>query len=620
MFDRHIINRIGTVLAGSALIAGLGVLMPDQDSAPVSCDIERAIVYTDPDGPGPLPDGLPRFEESIVVDFADGMTLEEIEAVAASYGLDCVYNSSHSSRSCLMTANVSENEMGKVLAELNNDSCVEAAEPNYVFEAFDKEPAPAKKLKGKYPNDPLYKHQWHLEQIGVRGAWRYATGKSAVVAVIDTGVAYKDCPGHVAAEDLAQTAIVKGYDFVNNNDEALDDHAHGTHVACTIAESTNNNLGAAGIAYNAAIMPIKVLSGRGYGSLSDIADGIRFAADHKANVINMSLGGPMPSQILQSAVKYANDKGTLVVCAAGNEAKASPSYPAAFPEAMAVSAVDEGKELAWYSNYGEGVEIAAPGGDTRADKNGDGIPDGVYQNTIAVKDPSKQGYYAFQGTSMASPHVAGAAALLASRGITNPEVMRKVLTNTSSAYESEKAMGAGILDACEASKTASVKYGFGRFACGAAVLMIAWGIYSSRKRFAEMAISLIAMTMAASGIIILPVILPCFGDSLLTLGIPAWDIRLLGAGSHGNPIFFSCFIPMLLSLAFSENRFWRAAIAGLAAGFAGHLIFEAMAATAAVTLLPSLFSRIWLTVHAVFCSLLSQVLAENTLSVGKDNQ
>src|ERR1043166_463245 len=135
-------------------------------------------------------------------------------------------------------------------------------------------------------------------------------GKGAVVAVIDTGVAFEnDSEGCYQAKDFANTGFVPGFDFIHDNNHPNDDQGHGTHVAGTIAESTHNKEGCAGIAPEAKIMPIKVLSKEGYGSSGDIADGIRFAADHGANVINMSLGSPFPSAILHAACQYAYKKG-----------------------------------------------------------------------------------------------------------------------------------------------------------------------------------------------------------------------------------------------------------------------------------------------------------------------
>jgi serine protease len=147
---------------------------------------------------------------------------------------------------------------------------------------------------GGFPNDACFKYQWHLRQIGAPAAWKEANGKGAVVAVIDTGV--------TRVADLAKTNFVPGYNFVTNSSDASDDHGHGTHVAGTIAQSTNNGLGVAGVAYGASIMPLKVLSARGSGSVGAIAQAIRWAADHGANVINMSLGGGMSVGTVSSAI------------------------------------------------------------------------------------------------------------------------------------------------------------------------------------------------------------------------------------------------------------------------------------------------------------------------------
>ena len=170
------------------------------------------------------------------------------------------------------------------------------------------------------PDDPLFARQWHMEMIHTPEAWHITAGKGAIVAVIDTGVAWKDLPG-VAKQvpDLAGTAFTHGETFVSGAlKDGLDDHLHGTHVAGTIAQTTHNALGVTGVAYESTIMPLKVLGGDGRGSVPGIANAIRYAADHGAHVINMSLGGPLPSSVLGKAVAYAHEKGVTVVCAAGN--------------------------------------------------------------------------------------------------------------------------------------------------------------------------------------------------------------------------------------------------------------------------------------------------------------
>ena len=177
----------------------------------------------------------------------------------------------------------------------------------------------------------MYKHQWHFDMVNAEDAWLRTQGEGVVVAVIDTGVSPGKLPSGQSSRwkrvpDLKETGFVDGWNFVDNNNDPSDGNGHGTHVAGTIAQSTNNGFGVAGLAPKAKIMPIKVLSDRGSGTVADIANGIRFAADHGAKVINMSLGGGLYSSTLARAVKYAHDKGVVVACAAGNGSRAKVEY------------------------------------------------------------------------------------------------------------------------------------------------------------------------------------------------------------------------------------------------------------------------------------------------------
>jgi serine protease len=612
---RRLIMRLGAALAGLALLTGLGGLAPEP-TAPqdlVKAATDGPITCADPDGPGPLPEGPPRLEGVLVVDLVDGLTPGQVAAVGERHGLELRYNSPHSLAGALTVARVPEARMALVLESLLADPEVQAAEPDYLFQGMQM--PPVRLAATPFPDDPLYKYQWHMEQIRVRQAWPWSTGRHAVVAVIDTGVAWTDHERFHRVEDLEGTRFVPGYDFVNRNHYALDDHAHGTHVAGTVAQTTHNGKGVAGVAFDAAIMPIKVLSARGFGSLADIADGIRFAADHGANVINMSLGGPVPSSVLGDAVRYAHRRGTLVVAAAGNESRPRPSYPAAFPESLSVSALDFQEELTFYTNHGPDIDLAAPGGDTRADRNGDGKPDGVLQNTIQIGKPEKEDYLFFQGTSMAAPHVAGASALLASQGVTSPSAARSLLKATARSKGAEgkaRGYGAGVLDVERATWRAGFVYGAGRLVMAGMAGLLALAALARRGRWLQAQFMWPGLLLGSSGAFFLPLLLPqdVAFSPFLTTGIPAWDIPLLGAAAHANPLFYSCLIPMAASMLVIERPFLRALVAGLAAGFAGHLLFEALVGSAQVQYVPAFLSRLWLVGHGLLCMFLSQVLGE----------
>lgn len=250
--------------------------------------------------------------------------------------------------------------------------------------------------------DPYRKRQWSLDRVAFERTWEVSDGRTAVVAVVDTGVD----AGH---EDLAG-AVLPGYDTVDGGDGRTDPNGHGTHVAGTIAAVTGNGRGIAGTAPGARILPVRVLDGDGGGRLSDILEGIVWASEHGADVINLSLGGAGGADLYREVIQYAEDRGVVVVAAAGNEAEeGNPStYPGADPGVITVAAVDAGLHRAGFSNYGPQVDLAGPG--------------------VAVVGLYRQGYAILSGTSMATPHVAAAAALVVARrpGL-GPDAVQQVL-------------------------------------------------------------------------------------------------------------------------------------------------------------------------------------------------
>jgi serine protease len=302
---------------------------------------------------------------------------------------------------------------------------VASAEPNRILRAF------------AVPNDPLYARQApHYGLINLPSAWDLTTGSpSVVVAVVDTGV--RPHP------DLA-ARLLPGYDFVplatggdgdgpdaDANDPGQDSGGgrlsfHGTHVAGTVGAIGNNGLGVSGVAWRTSLLPVRVLGTDGSGTLMAIIQGIRYAArlpndsgllpGQRADVMNLSLGGSGScSPAMQQAISEARAQGTIIVAAAGNNGRDEPTSPAGCAGVVSVASVDLLRQRAPYSNFGAGpsVDVAAPGGDMRVDRNGDGSPDGIF-STHSVRDAGI--YYAdytmLQGTSMAAPHVAGVAALL----------------------------------------------------------------------------------------------------------------------------------------------------------------------------------------------------------------
>jgi type VII secretion-associated serine protease mycosin len=240
--------------------------------------------------------------------------------------------------------------------------------------------------------DPYESQQWGLAKGGFVSAWSTGSGAGVTVAVVDTGV-------RKTHQDLAG-AVLPGVDLVTGSgDGSNDQNGHGTHVAGIIA-ARRNGVGGAGGAQGAKILPIRVLDANGSGYTSDVAEGIIYAADHGARVVNLSLGGPDPSAAMQTAIQYANSKGAVVLAAAGNNAQTgNPTmYPAAYPEAIAVAATDTANNRASFSNYGSYVDIAAPG-----------------VNILSAWGSGDSQYAWASGTSMATPFAASVAALIVAR-------------------------------------------------------------------------------------------------------------------------------------------------------------------------------------------------------------
>lgn len=288
-------------------------------------------------------------------------------------------------------------ETPEMLEYFQGKQTVDYAEPQYLLMQNSIRNANGLNL----PNDQYYQeeYQWNLPAIGTERGWTISRGNEDItIAVVDTGVDL-DHP------DLVNR-LVNGYNVLGENQQPDDDNGHGTHVAGIIASETNNREGIAGLTWYNKIMPIKAMSADGYGTTFDISKGIIWAVDHGADIINLSLGNYKESNVLKRAIRYAYEKDVVLIAAAGNDSSQQPSYPAAYPEVISVSAVSYDGSLAGFSNYGSYINISAPG---------EYIPSTYFNEQ----------YASLSGTSMAAPHVAGLAALMKSANpdLTNKDIM-----------------------------------------------------------------------------------------------------------------------------------------------------------------------------------------------------
>jgi serine protease len=322
--------------------------------------------------------------------------------------------------------------LAQALAQARREPGVAYAVPDYIAHAA-----------GSWiPNDPgngrasggWQSLQWNfLAAPGVNGPAAWANlisdgrpgGRGVTVAIVDTGVAYRNWRQYVRSPDFAGTRFVDPYDFVSHDAFPLDENGHGTFVTGTVAEATNNGIAGAGLAYGASIMPVRVLDASGDGDAATIARGIRYAVNHGAQVINLSLefdlsvtAGDIPSII--NAIAYAHRHGAVVVAAAGNDSSSELAYPARAAGVISVGATTRDGCLADYSDVGPGLDLVAPGGGDDASLLGDpnchpdrNLP-GVFQMTF--QDPFNPRQFSlpggWYGTSMAAPHVSAVAALV----------------------------------------------------------------------------------------------------------------------------------------------------------------------------------------------------------------
>jgi len=292
------------------------------------------------------------------------------------------------------------------------DPNVAFAEPNYILTLYDTGTvsttgAVAASTGPLVPNDENYKQQWGPNRIGADQTWNtLTTGGPIVIAMLDSGVS----PTHPDLKDRLRP----GYDFIGNDANPSDDNGHGTFTAGIAAATGNNGIGVAGMNWGARLMPVKILDQDGRGPVSAFAQGIRYAVDNGAQIVNVSAGIPIPSQAMEAAVTYAIGKGIIVVAASGNQADGVSNYPAAYPNVIAVSASTIDDKITDFSSYGSYVWLAAPG-----------------QDIVSTYYKDGDTYAQLSGTSASTPYVSGTISLMLSqRGTLLPKMVREILRAT----------------------------------------------------------------------------------------------------------------------------------------------------------------------------------------------
>lgn len=529
---------------------------------------------------------------TLVVDLVDGASVAQRDAVGALIGASLEWVHPLAEDEALAVATVPDLAAAAALLEGHPD--VEVVEASMEFslptEALSVQPL-SDDVGAGFPNDPLYERQWHLRAMGAPEGWQTTPrGKGVTVAVIDTGVA--------VVEDLKGTKVLEGASFVVGEKSPVDGNGHGTHVAGTIAQTTDNGVGAAGVAPEATILPVKVLSKWGSGMSPWIAAGIDYAVDEGADVINLSLGGGY-SKIIHNAVRKAREQGVVVVAAAGNSGRRGVSYPGALKETIGVGATGPDGTIAPYSSFGKGVDISAPGGDKR--KSGGG----VLQDTI---DGSGHAYKEFQGTSMATPHVAGAAAILLSTGNCDADCVEQTLMNTANGEGWNEKFGHGQLDLVAAlGKAGPSRSGLGFLLGGLMAALIA---NLSRSSAGFTRVAALTGAVAAGGLFFLPrlAFLGLAGD-LISQPFLAWPNVLLGPGWSSFPLWLSALVPFGVAFTAGAFKGTRAAALGFTAGVGAHLMHAAATGALSPSWMPSSLEGIWLAGNGVLCLGLALALA-----------
>ena len=521
--------------------------------------------------PSPDEAPAPQAAGTLVVDLVDGTSLEDARA---STGLDLRWATPHSEDEALAVVEVAN--LADSDARLVGNPLVEVAEPSVAMAALS------------YPDDPLFEKQWHLSRIGSEVGWRAGGGQGVVVAVVDTGVG--------PVPDLDPDRVLKGSSVVGGVTSSADDQGHGSHVAGTIAQSTNNGFGVAGVAPQVTILPIKALDSRGSGTSEAVAAAIDEAVDGGAMIINLSLGGGH-AEVIDVAVRKAVQAGVIVVAAAGNSGAEGVGCPAHAEGVIAVSATGPSDGLAFYSTWGDEVDLAAPGGDKRT------AGGGVLQDTI--KAGGGHDFVENQGTSMAAPHVAGALAVLLGAGATPDEAIRVVEASATDLGDAGKdpKFGYGLVNVGAAVKALIMERSGPRFALAA----LAGLLFASLARLRARPLWALLTGALGGGLFFMPLLPLRPGLIPGALTRPFLDLpSALGApGLASSPLWLSVLPVGVLVFALGPTRTLGPLVGALAAAVGIGLAWAGFTG-GQVAWMPDALTAPWLVVNgamALFCAL-----------------
>jgi len=544
----------------------LATLVPTAALLSAGCEMSLA-PSDDPGSSSPTSSG------DWVIDFVDGTSLDEAQAITGMSDLSWFHPNAADDGLALLDA-----PSAALVSRLAEDPAVEAIEPSGLVEAYG------------FPDDPMYERQWNFQTVGAESGWRIGDGGGVIVAVIDTGVS--------KVPDLAGTTVLEGVSFVRGEATAADGNGHGTHVAGTIAQTTNNGVGVAGLAPGATILPLKALSASGSGRTEWVAAAIDEAGDQGAQIINLSLGGAR-SSVIANAVEKAQARGILVVAAAGNTGRKGVGSPASLPGVVAVSATGPTDARAPYSSWGPEVVLSAPGGDKT--RSGGGI----LQDTVSRGSSDGHAYLEFQGTSMATPHVAGAAAVVWSATGGGADHVKKVLADASvdlGAPGRDPVFGYGRLDLKRAARRVAIHergLAFGLVGFLGFFLAARFG----PRRFGVRAVTAAVAALTAGGVFFLPLLggAPSAAVQLVSRPLLLWAGPLLGAGWARHPVVLSALLPLLLTFVFGPSRRLGPLAAGVSAGIGGHLLLGAATGSLAPSWLGGALGVGWLVANGAVC-------------------